>query len=121
MFSVTFPPENSQKSRQLMNLLESNARSGRPFKNAFQFTFWALQSGGMGRTHCPLPRGVLRLIQDCTWVTLPTMPSAIHFLASARAPELSCCSPTCTIRSEAFAAARHFSASAIDQVMVFSE
>src|SRR6516162_8096578 len=121
MFSVTFPPENSQNSRQLMNLLASKARSGRPFRNACQFTFCALQSAGMGLTHCPLPRGVLRLIHDCTCVTLPTMPSPIHFLASASAPELSCCSPICTMRFEPFAAARHFSASAIDQVMVFSE
>src|SRR5262249_4534374 len=121
MFSVTFPPENSQKSRQLMNLLASKARSERPFRNAFQFTFCALQSAGIGRTHCPLPWGVLRLIQDCTCVTLPTMPSFIHFFASASGPELSCCSPICTIRSDFFAAARHCSASAIDQVMVFSE
>jgi hypothetical protein len=32
---------------------------------------------------------VLRLIHDSTWVTLPTIPSLIHFLASCKTPELS--------------------------------
>src|SRR5690349_16500460 len=103
MFSVTLPPENSQNSRQLMNLYPSNARSGRPLRKACQFTFCALQSDGTGRTHCPLPCGVLRLIHETTSVTLPTIPSLIHFFASAKAPELSYCKPICTTRSEFFA------------------
>src|SRR5579884_1230727 len=113
MFSVMFPPENSQNRRQLMNLFASNGCEGRPFKNAYQRTFCGLQSGGIGRTHCPFPCGVLRLIQDSTIVTLPTMPSLIHFFVSASDPSLSCCKPSCTMRSEFFAACRHSSASGI--------
>ena len=66
-----------------------------------------VQSAGTGRTHWPWPRGVLRLIHDSTWVTLPTRPSLIHFFASANAPELSCCNPIWTTRSDFFAASRH--------------
>src|SRR5215475_12195975 len=121
IFSVILPPENSQKSRQLMNLYGSKGRSVRPFRNALQFTFCAVQSEGTGRTHCPLPCGVLRLIQDSTCVIFPSDPSVIHFLASANAPELSCCRPIWITRSDFFAAARHSSASVIDHVMVFSQ
>src|SRR5262245_34824092 len=121
MFSVTLPPENSQNRRQLMNLLASKERARRPFRKASQFTFWALQSAGIGRTHCPFPWGVLRLIHDETWVTLPTIPSLTHFLVSAKDPELSCCRPIWTTRFEFFAAAKHCSASGIDHVIVFSE
>src|SRR3954469_20103047 len=94
MFSVTLPPENSQNKRQFINLFASNGQSGRPFRNALQLTFCAVQSEGIARTHWPLPCGVLRLIHDSTCVTWPSAPSLIHFLVSARAPELSCCSPT---------------------------
>src|SRR5690349_8495361 len=120
MFSVTLPPENSQNNRQLMNRLASKSRFGRPFRNACQFTFCAVQSEGTGRTHCPLPCGVLRLIHDSTCVILPNEPSLIHCFASTKAPELSYCRPICTTRLESLAAARHLSASGIDQVMVFS-
>src|SRR6185437_16904540 len=120
MFSVMLPPENSQNRRQLMNLLASNGCEGRPLRNASQRMLLALQSAGIGRTHCPLPCGVLRLIQDSTIVTLPTIPSLIHFLVSASEPSLSCCRPSCTMRSEFFAACRHSSASGIDHVIVFS-
>src|ERR1700686_5325648 len=51
MFSVTFPPENSQYNLQLMNLKGSNSRSGRPLRKAFQLTFCAVQSDGTFRTH----------------------------------------------------------------------
>jgi hypothetical protein len=51
MFSVTLPPENSQKSRQLMYLKPSNSGSLRPSRNSFQFTCSGLQSSGTGRTH----------------------------------------------------------------------
>src|SRR5882762_8829870 len=120
MFSVTFPPENSQYNLQLINLKGSNSRSGRPFRKAFQLTFCAVQSDGTCRTHWPLPCGELRLIQDSTCVILPAIPSFIHLRVSASEPELSCCSPTCTTRSDCFAAARHCSASGMDQVIVFS-
>src|SRR5579863_7964634 len=120
-FSAQFPPENSQNRRQLMSLKPSKGRSERPLRKAVQSTFCAVQSEGTGRTHCPLPCGVLRLIQDSTCVTLPTHPSLIHCLASVSAPELWCCNPICTTRSDALAAARHLSASGIDQVIVFSE
>src|SRR5262249_1980144 len=103
MFSVMFPPENSQNSRQLMNLYASNERSVRPLRNELQFTFWAVQSEGTGRTHCPLPCGVLRLIQESTCVIVPSSPSLIHCFASANAPELSCCRPIWMTRSAFFA------------------
>src|SRR6266700_8210297 len=93
MFSVTFPPENSQYKRQLINLYGSNGRELRPFRKRFQSTFAAVQSVGTGRTHCPLPLGVLRLIQDSTCVILPAIPFLMHRRASATEPELSCCSP----------------------------
>src|SRR6266566_1923743 len=51
MFSVTFPPENSQYNLQLINLNGSNSRSGRPFRKAFQLTFCAVQFEGTLRTH----------------------------------------------------------------------
>src|SRR5438034_164079 len=51
MFSVTFPPENSQYNLQLINLKGSNSRSGRPFRKAFQLTFCAVQFEGTLRTH----------------------------------------------------------------------
>src|SRR6266513_478988 len=121
MFSVTFPPENSQYNRQLINWKGSNSRSGRPVKKAFQLTFCAVQSGGNLRTQLPLACGVLRLIQDSAWVSFPTIPSLIHFRTSAIEPELSCCKPICTTRSDFFASARHSSASGMDQVIVFSE
>ena len=121
MFSVTLPPEYSQKRRQLMNRLASNSRCGRPFWNASQRTFAAVQSEGTARTHCPLPCGVLRLIHASTCVTLPTIPWLIHFFVSASDPELSCCNPTCTTDFDFFAAFMHSSASGIDHVIVFSE
>src|SRR5215813_3505123 len=104
MFSVTLPPENCQNNRQLMNLLASNGWLGRSLRNELQLTFAGVQSDGVGRTHWPFPCGVLRLIQDSTWVIFPANPSWIHFLALARAPELSCCSPICITRSELLAA-----------------
>src|SRR5207245_11612679 len=100
MFSVTFPPENSQYSLQFMNRKPSKGRSGLPFRKAFQFTFSAVQSGGTARTHWPLPRGVLRLIHDSTCVIFPTIPSLIHLRASAKDPELSCFSSLCITRSD---------------------
>src|SRR5882724_5330527 len=96
MFSVTLPPENSQNSLQLTNLFGSNGLDSRPLRNRFQSTFAALQSVGTGRTHCPLPFGVLRLIHDSTCVILPAIPLFIHCLVSATEPELSCCSPIWT-------------------------
>src|SRR5258708_799431 len=81
MFSAQLPPANSQNSRQLMSLKGSKGRSGLPFRNALQLTFCAVQSDGTGRTHWPLPWGVLRLIQDSTWVTIPTHPTLIICLA----------------------------------------
>src|SRR5215470_11812537 len=120
MFSAQFPPENSQNRRQLISLNPSNGRSGRPLRKAFQSTFCGVQSAGTGRTHCPFPCGVLRLIHDSTWVTLPIAPSLISCFVSISAPELSCCKPICTTRSEPFAAERHLSASGIDHVIVFS-
>src|ERR1700752_4668440 len=119
MFSAQLPPENSQNNRQLMNLNPSKGRSGRPFRKALHSTFCGVQSEGTGRTHWPLPWGVLRLIHDSTCVTLPIHPSLIHCLASVWAPELWCCRPIWTTRLDSFAAARHLSASGIDQVMVF--
>src|SRR5581483_2697701 len=110
MFSVTLPPENSQNKRQLIRRYPSNGRLGLPFRKAPQLTFCDVQSAGTGRTHCPLPWGVLRLIHDSTCVTLPATPSLIHCLASANAPELSHCRPICTTRFDFCAAARHFSA-----------
>src|SRR5206468_11541511 len=121
MFSVTFPPENSQNNRQLMNLFGSKGCAGRFSRKAFQFTFEELQSEGIWRTHCPCPCLLLRLIHDSTIATLPTLPSLIHCFASAREPSLSCCRPIWTTRSELLAALRQASASGIDQVMVFSE
>ena len=120
MFSVMFPPENSQNSRQLMKRNASNGRAGRPSRNRSHCTLSAVQSDGTGRTHWPCPRGVLRLIHDSTEVTFPTTPSATHFRASANAPVLTCWRPIWITRSDRFAAARHASASGIDQVMVFS-
>ena len=55
MFSAQLPPENSQNNRQLISLNGSKGRSGRPLRNALQFTFCAVQSEGTGRTHWPLP------------------------------------------------------------------
>src|SRR5258708_29976202 len=98
MFSAQLPPANSQKSRQLMSLKPSNGRSGRPLRNALQFTFCAVQSDGTGRTHCPLPCGVLRLIQDSTCVTFPIHPSLTHCFASVSTPEPWYCEPICTTR-----------------------
>src|SRR5262249_36726881 len=121
MFSVTFPPENSQNKRQLMNLCGSKGRRGRPLRKASQLTLLAVQSCGIGRTHCALPRGVFRLIQVSTCVILPTRPSLIHCLASASSPELLCLSPIVITRSERLAASRQASASSNDQVMVFSQ
>src|SRR5262249_50996912 len=106
MFSVTLPPENSQYSRQLMNLLGSNGLARLPLRKRFQSTFAAVQSGGTDRTHCPLPLGVLRLIHDSTWVILPAIPSLIHCLASASGPELWCCGPIWMTRSDLRAALR---------------
>src|ERR1700686_4124649 len=103
-----------------MNLYESNGRDCRPLRNSFQSTFPTVQAGGTGRTHCPLPLGVLRLIQDSTCVILPAIPFLIHARASATDPELSCCSPIWTMRSDFRAALLQASASAMDQVMVFS-
>src|SRR5512141_1201371 len=120
-FSVTLPPENSQYSRQLMNLNASNGRAARPLRNASHPTLSAVQSGGTFRTHCPWPCGVFRLIQDSACAPLPTRPCFSHCFASANAPVLTCCSPICTTCFDAFAALRHSSASAIDQVIVFSE
>src|ERR1041384_1706019 len=88
MFSVTFPPENSQYSRQLMNLNGSNGRFERPLRNESHFTLALVQSGGTGRPHGVFPRGVLRLIHDSTWVILPTRPCLIHSFESHNAPEL---------------------------------
>src|SRR5215468_891218 len=121
MFSVTLPPENSQNSRQLMNLYASKGRDERPLRNASQRTLSGVQSAGTARTHCPFPCGVLRLIHDSTCVILPGRPCLIHCLVSAREPELSCCRPTVTTCLELLAASRHCSASAMDQVIVFSE
>src|SRR3989442_5087105 len=95
MFSVTFPPENSQYSLQFMNRKPSKGRSGLPFRKAFQFTFSAVQAGGTARTHWPLPRGVLRLIQDATCGIFPAVPSLIHLLASAQDPDISCLRLNC--------------------------
>src|SRR2546423_11709939 len=74
MFSVIFPPENSQNSRQLTYLYASNGRFARPLRKAAQFTLAGLQSGGTGLTHCPWPCGVLRLIHDSTCVIFPRRP-----------------------------------------------
>src|SRR5215813_425288 len=120
MFSVTLPPENSQKSLQLMNLYGSNGLELRPLRNRFQSTFAAVQSEGTGRTHCHFPFGVLRLIHDSTCVILPAIPCLTHARASETVPELSCCNPICTTRSDFRAASRHATASSMDQVMVFS-
>ena len=103
-----------------MNLNPSNGRFARPFRNAGQSTFAAVQSAGTLRTHWPSPRGVLRLIHDSQCVTLPTRPSFTHCFASWNAPLLTCCRPICTTRFACFAARRHSSASAIDHVIVFS-
>src|ERR1041384_3301291 len=121
MFSVTFPPENSQYSRQLMNLNGSNGRFERPLRNESHFTLALVQSGGTGRTHCGFPRGVLRLIHDSTWGILPTRPCLIHSFESDNDPALCCWRPMVLTRSERFAASRHPSASSIDHVIVFSE
>src|SRR4051812_24711772 len=104
-----------------MNLKASKSRAERPLRNRPQSTFDGVQSAGTGRTHCPCPRRVLRLIHDSTCVTLPTRPSLTHFFASKNAPVLTCCSPICTTRPDCLAAARQDSASAIDHVIVFSE
>src|SRR5258708_33459455 len=105
MFSVIFPPENSQNRRQLMNLYASNGRSARPFRNAPQFTLVALQSAGTGLTHCPCPWGELRDIQDSTCAIFPSAPLLIQSLVSASPPELSCCNPIWITRSDLAAAA----------------
>src|ERR1700744_2331685 len=121
IFSVTLPPENSQKSRQLMYLKPSNLGSFRPSKNSFQFTWSGLQSEGTGRTHCPLPIGVLRLIHASTLHTLPTLPSFIQRSASFSSPELSCCSPIWMTCFDAAAAFLHSTAPGMSHVIVFSE